>query len=50
MVIGKIKNESKGEQMIKFVGTKSKMCSHIKEDDTGDKNTNRIKNMQLIMQ
>ena len=43
-------NEDKGEQMVEFVGTKSKMCPYIREDDTGDKNANRIKNMQLIMQ
>ena len=49
-VIGKMKNEDKGEQMVEFVGTKSKMCPYIREDDTGDKNANRIKNMQLIMQ
>lgn len=45
-----MKNEGKGEQMVEFVGTKSKMCPFRREDVTGDKNANRIKNIQLIMQ
>ena len=41
MVIGKLKDISEGIVITKIVGLNSKMCSYMKEDDTGNENAKR---------